>query len=191
MYIYIYIYIYIHCLTQDFREIPYGPGKYIRTHLYTHTIIIIIMFIIIIISSSSIITAIIIIITICLLLLKVTGPQLHMSRPHENMVGVNMALAQYPQLTCKQLQCLMNAARTMFTPTMFSRRRMSSTSLRAIPSSSMVHRFCCSSKQFMGSHHRCDPLSEMSTFLCLCLGRGCAIYFRANNQPMTVTCIYS
>ena len=49
-------------------------------------------------------------------------------RPRENMVGVNMVLAYYPHNTIPQdlhnpRLSRANSARTMFTPTMFSRRR--------------------------------------------------------------------
>ena len=48
------------------------------------------------------------------------------NRPRENMVGVNMVLAWWtfiPQDLYNICLNLMNSARTMFTPTMFSRRR--------------------------------------------------------------------
>ena len=52
-----------------------------------------------------------------------------MIRPRENMVGVSTVLASYPQNTIPQdlhspRLNLTVYARTMFTPTMFSRRRM-------------------------------------------------------------------
>ena len=59
---------------------------------------------------------------------KGPGRDIH-TRPRENMVGVDMVLALYPGLIFISQDLynpcfdLMNSARTMFTPTMFSRSR--------------------------------------------------------------------